>query len=308
MVSEKVKRLFSIFAFLISITYLYIQVDFGELRVALQTASLEYLLLAFVLALLTVFISSLRWYLFLNQVQEASFKKTLRAYLSGYYLISILPPTLGHMAKVKLVGGDYFRALSSLAMSLVAEIIIVLSFALIFIGFTKIGVLILLFLLLILVYEKGIYNLANSFLNLLEKGGIREITSTLRSYSERLYHGWTKAKEDRAVFGVSFLLSFFTFLLQILGIIIVGKAFELSINLGQALKGFIISTIFASISGIPAGVGANEFGLVLGIGSSTKSAITAFTYKFIFQYVWAIVGAMVFYSILGGGNENSAGE
>ncbi|RLF78568.1 lysylphosphatidylglycerol synthase transmembrane domain-containing protein [Palaeococcus sp. (in: euryarchaeotes)] len=306
--NEKIKKLFTLFAFSISVLYLYKQIDFEELKLALRQASPLYLSLALILALLTVLLSCFRWYIFLNEVQKTSFKKTFKAYLSGYYLISILPPTLGHIAKVRLVGGDYFRALSSLAMSTVAEVILVIGLTLIFIGFTKVGVVLLLLTLLILIYEKGIYTLIDSILKAIEHPKLEKLTSSLRNYSERLYSGWREAKENKIVFALSFLLSAITLILQILGIIVVGRAFGLSISLTAALKGFIISTIFASISGIPAGVGANEFGLVLGIGSSTKAAISAFSYKFIFQYMWAIVGAMVFYKILGGGYEDSSGE
>lgn len=306
--NEKAKKLFTIFAFSISILYLYKQIDLEELKAALKEASPAYLVLALILAVLTVLLSCFRWYIFLNEVQKTSFKKTLNAYLSGYYLISILPPTVGHMAKVKLVGGDYFRALSSLAMSLVAEVILVISLALIFVGFTDAGIVLLLLTLLILVYERGVYSLINSILNAIEHPRMERLVSSLKDYTERLYNGWREAKGNKIVFAISFLLSALTLILQIFGIIVVGRAFGLPISLAAALKGFIISTVFGSISGIPAGIGANEFGLVLGIGSSTKAAISAFSYKLIFQYMWAIVGAAVFYKILGGGYEDSSGE
>ncbi len=64
------------------------------------------------------------------------------------------------------------------------------------------------------------------------------------------------------------------------------------------------------LCGIPAGFGANEFGLVLGIGTSTKATVTAFIYKFLFQYVYSILGAVLFYGALdeGGGYEGSTGQ
>ncbi|NJE08544.1 flippase-like domain-containing protein [Thermococcus sp. M39] len=295
------KRVFTLIALLISLAYLYKNIDVDELKLALKTASHEYLLVAFMLSVLTVVLSSLRWYLFLREVQKTSFKKTLKAFISGYYLMTILPPSVGHIAKVKLVGGDYFKALSSLVIGLSTEILVVLSFALIFVGFTKLGVLGLILILVALIYEKGIYKALDSLLKLWESVGLKGLISTLRSYLERTYKGWSEAKENKAIFLLSFLLSAVIILLQVFGIIIVGKAFNLEISMRQALYGFLMSVLFASVSGIPAGFGANEFGLVLGIGASTKATITAFIYKFLFQYIYSIAGAVMFYGALSGG-------
>ena len=301
------KRLFALIALLISLTYLYKNIDVNELELALKSASPEYLLVAFMLSVFTVLLSSLRWYLFLREVQETSFKKTLKAFLSGYYLMTILPPSVGHIAKVKLVGGDYFKALSSLVIGLSTEFLVVLSFALIFVGFTKLGIFGLVLILIALIYEKGIYKALDSLLKFWESVGLKGLISTLRSYLERTYKGWSEAKENKAVFLLSFLLSVAIIFLQVFGIITVGKAFSLEISMKQALYGFLMSVLFASVSGIPAGFGANEFGIVLGIGASTKATITAFIYKFLFQYIYSIVGAVIFYESLsqGGKHENS---
>ncbi|AHF80740.1 lysylphosphatidylglycerol synthase transmembrane domain-containing protein [Thermococcus paralvinellae] len=302
------KRLFALIALLISLAYLYKNIDISELKLALKTASHEYLLVAFMLSVLTVLLSSLRWYLFLREVQKTSFKKTFKAFISGYYLMTILPPSVGHIAKVKLVGGDYFKALSSLVIGLSTEFLVVLSFALIFVGFTKFGILGLVLILIALIYEKGVYKALDSLLKLWESFGFKGLICTIRSYLGRTYEGWSKAKENKVIFLLSFLLSVTIILLQVFGIIIVGKAFNLEISMKGALYGFLMSVLFASVSGIPAGFGANEFGLVLGIGVSTKATVTAFVYKFLFQYIYSIVGAVMFYEALGEGdkNENSS--
>ncbi|MBO8174293.1 MAG: flippase-like domain-containing protein [Thermococcus sp.] len=302
------KRVFTLIALLISLGYLYKNINVNELELALKTASREYLLIAFMLSVFTVLLSSLRWYLFLREVQETSFKKTLKAFLSGYYLMTILPPSVGHIAKVKLVGGDYFKALSSLVIGLSTEFLVVLSFALIFVGFTKLGIFGLVLILIALIYEKGIYKALDSLLKFWESVGLKGLISTLRSYLERIHKGWSEAKENKTVFLLSFLLSVAIIFLQVFGIITVGKAFNLEISMKQALYGFLMSVLFASVSGIPAGFGANEFGLVLGIGVSTKATITAFIYKFLFQYIYSVVGAAMFYGALSEGdkNENSS--
>ena len=300
------KKLFSLLALTISVAYLYKQIDLHELSMAIERASPKYLLIALFLSTLTVLISTLRWYIFLKEVQRTSFKKTLFAFISGYYLISVLPPSIGHIAKVKLVGGDYFKALSTLIIGLSTELLVVLSFALIFIGLTKVGILMMIVVIFALVYEQGIYRAVNSLLGIWENIGLRGLVSSLRGYAESLYHGWSKAKENKKLFSSSFFLSLIIILLQVYGIIVVGKAFGLQISIKQALTGFIMSVLFAGISGIPSGVGANEFGLVLGIGASTTSTITAFTYKLLFQYLYSIIGAIVFYSSFGGSkSENS---
>lgn len=306
MVSPGTKRLLSIVAFSISMAYLIRLLDLRELREVLGTARWYYLGLALSMAFLTVLLSALRWYVLLREVQEADFVKTLKAYLSGYYFIAILPPSVGHAAKVKLVGGDYFRALSSLAMSVAVELVLALSAALIILGLTREGIFLLLLLLTALIYERGFYALADSLLALLErsKGGV---FTRLRDCLDRLHRGWKNAKENRKAFSLSFLLAGGTFLIQMAGIVIVGAAFSMEISFPAALKGLLLSMLFASISGIPSGFGANELGIVLGIGTSTTATLVAFTYKFLFQYVWAIVGAAVFYTFVGGGsNEGGA--
>lgn len=300
MVRANTKRFLSLVALGVSIAYLVRILDVGELREALKTAKWHYLWLGGGVAILTVLLSTLRWYLLLREVQEADFKKTLKAYLSGYYFIAVLPPSVGHAAKVKLVGGDYFRALSSLAMSVAVELVLAISAALIVLGLTRMGIILLTLLVLALIYERGFYSLADSLLALLERSKVGLFTR-LRDYLDRLHRGWRSAKENKKAFSLSFLLAGLTFLIQTAGIVIVGSAFGMDVSFPAALKGLLLSMFFASISGIPSGVGANELGIVLGIGASTKATLVAFTYKFLFQYVWALVGAVVFYTFLGGG-------
>ncbi|AEH24564.1 flippase-like domain-containing protein [Pyrococcus yayanosii] len=297
----EMKRILTLAALLISLAYLYRVIDIDELRLALKTASLEYILIAFSLSVLTVILSTLRWHLFLREIQGTSFKETLRAFISGYYLMTVLPPSVGHVVKVKLVGGDYFKALSSLAIGISTEILVVLSFALIFFGLTKLGILALALILLALIYEESVYKALDSFLKFWERVGLKGLISTLRAYLDRIYSGWKGAKNNKVVFLLSFLLSTVIIFLQVWGIIEVGKAFGLKVSMRRALYGFLMSVLFASLSGIPAGFGANEFGLVLGIGASTKAAVTAFVYKFLFQYVYSIVGAVAFYQALNRG-------
>ncbi|ASJ03774.1 ABC transporter [Thermococcus profundus] len=295
------RKVLSVLALLISLGYLYRHTDLEELELAMKTASPEYLLLAFCLSLLTVLLSVLRWHIFLREVQETPFKKTLRAFLSGYYLMTILPPSVGHATKVKLVGGDYFKALSALAIGITTEVVVLLSMAFVFVGFTKLGLVVLVLVLLSLIWEEGLYRVLDSLLAFWGNSGLKGLTTLLRSYLKRGYTGWKRAKENRKAFFLSFLLSLAVILLQVFGIVAVGRAFGLEVSLGRALYGFIMSVLFASLAGIPSGFGANEMGIVVGIGASTKATLTAFTYKFIFQYVYSIVGAVAFYRSVGGG-------
>ncbi|ALV62897.1 Putative ABC iron siderophore transporter, fused permease and ATPase domains [Thermococcus sp. 2319x1] len=302
------RKLFSAVAFLISLAYLYKNVDFNELAMAIGEANYAYLLLSFLLSILTILLGALRWYLLLRKVQKASFGKTLQAFVSGYYLMAILPPTLGHMAKVKLVGGDYFAALSSLALGMAAEVIVLLSFSLIFLGFTKLGLLGIAIILVAFVYDNAFHRIALTFFKLWEDLGAKRISKTLKEWWHRGYSGWTKAKESKTGFATAFLISLAVIALQVFGLVFVGKAFSLEISVKGAFYAFLMSVLFASLSGIPSGIGANEFGILIGIGPSTKGALTAFLYKFIFQYEYSILGAFVFYKLLGGGYEGSAGQ
>ncbi len=293
------RKLLSFIAFIISIAYLYSHINVEELMLDIRMATLRYLLLAAILSISALLLSTLRWYLFLNEIQKTSFKTTLVASISGYYLITILPPTIGHMAKVKLVGGDYFKALSALAVGLSLEILVILLSAFMLIGPTASGILGLAVILTALIYERGIYITLDSLLKFLERAGIKSIVASLRSYWKRIYAAWSMTKKNRWVLVVSFVISVAVLFLQVFAITVVGKAFGLNIPPKRALYGFVMSLLFSSVSGIPAGFGANEFGLVLGIGASTKATVTAFVYKFLFQYAYSVVGAVVFYRRLG---------
>lgn len=294
----KKRRLLSFVALIISIAYLYSHIDAGEILLDVREASPGYLLVAFMLSLSAFFLSTVRWYLFLKEVQETSFKKTLLASLSGYYLITILPQTIGHMIKVRLVGGDYFRALSALAVGMSLEVLVIILFALIFEGFMKSSILWLCLILLTLLREEWVYKLLDYPLRFLEIKGAKGIAAPLRDYLKRTYIGWRMAKRNRLIFFTSFILSVVILFLQIFSITVVGEAFGIHVPMRRAVYGFMMSLLFASASGIPGGFGANEFGLVLGIGASTKAAVTAFVYKFLFQYAYSVFGAVVFYRMV----------
>jgi len=307
-VKKKVLReLFSVAAFLISLAYLYRSINFNELSIALKEANYEYLFLAILLSFLTLFFAATRWYLVLRRVQKTSFKRTIQAFVSGYYLMAILPPTVGHIVKVKLVGGDYFAALSSLAFGMTMEIVIILSFGFIFLGFTKLGLIGIALILLAFLYDKVFHKTALAFFRFWENLGAKKISEKLRDWWSRGYAGWSIARKNKSGFLLVFSISLVVIFIQILGLMLVGKAFSLEISFKQALYAFLMSVIFASLSGIPSGIGANEFGILVGIGSSTKAALTAFLYKFIFQYMYSIAGAFVFYRLLGGHHEDSTG-
>ncbi|MBP1911151.1 uncharacterized membrane protein YbhN (UPF0104 family) [Thermococcus stetteri] len=178
---------------------------------------------------------------------------------------------------------------------------VLLSMALIFVGFTKLGLILLVLIAISLIWEEGLYKTLDSLLAFWENSGLKGVAALLRGYLKRGYSGWKKAKENTKAFALSFLLSLAVILLQVFGIVVVGKAFGLEVPLSRALYGFLMSVLFASLAGIPGGFGANEMGIVLGIGASTKAALTAFTYKFLFQYVYSIVGTVAFYRSIGGG-------
>jgi len=295
----KKRTLLSILALLFSIGYIIHTIEVEELREALSTADPRFLLLAFGMAFSAILVSTLRWYIVLRELQGTSFRKTLTAILSGFYMMAFLPPSVGHVAKVKLVGGDYFKALSALAFGISLEVLIIVGISLLVFGATTWGLLLLGILFLALFYDKGAYTLLNRGITPIRRLSPK-LAQRLESYLERTYRGWRRSREDPTTFTLSLLLSVLAVLLQVAGIIAVGRAFGLPVGLLDALKAFILSTLFASISGIPSGIGANELGITLALGSSTKSTVVAFTYKFIYQYVWSLVGAVEFYRAVGG--------
>ena len=295
----KKRTLLSILAFLFSVGYIVRTIEMGELREALSTADPRFLLLALGMAFSAILVSTLRWYIVLGKLQKTSFRKTLTAILSGFYMMAFLPPSVGHAAKVKLVGGDYFRALSALAFGISLEVLILAGISLLVFGATTWGLLLLGILFLALFYDKGAYTLLNRGIAIIQPLSPK-LAERLEDYLERTYSGWKRSRRDPTTFMLSLLLSVLAVLLQVAGIIAVGRAFGLPVEPLDAVKAFILSTLFASISGIPSGIGANELGITLALGSSTKSAVVAFTYKFVYQYVWSFVGAVEFYRAVGG--------
>jgi len=295
----KKRTLFSILALLFSAGYIVHTIEVEALREAISTADPRFLLLAFGMAFSAVLVSTLRWYIVLRKLQETSFRRTFTAILSGFYMMAFLPPSVGHVAKAKLVGGDYFKALSALAFGIAIEVLIIAGISLLVFGATVWGILLLGLLLVLVLYETGPYKLLQWGLY-----PVRWISPLLaekfENWLERAYSAWKHSKRNPTTVVTSALLSVLAVLLQVVGIIAVGRAFGLPVGLLDAFKAFILSTLFASLSGIPSGIGANELGITLALGSSTKSTVVAFTYKFIYQYVWSLVGAVEFYRVMGG--------
>ena len=295
----KKRTLLSILALVFSLWYIAHTIEIGELEEALFTADVRFLILAFGMAFSAILVSTLRWYIVLKELQETSFRKTLTAILSGFYMMAFLPPSVGHAAKVKLVGGDYFRALSALAFGILIEILMLTGMSLVFFGASLWGVIILGLLIVPVFCDRGLYTALRYGLRI-TRWIDPKITEKLEEYLKRTYLGWKTAKMNPKLFTASAFLSVLAILLQVAGIVVVAKGFGLSVGAIDALKALILSTLFAIVSGIPSGIGANELGITLALGSSTKSTVVAFTYKFIYQYMWSLAGAVEFYRALGG--------
>jgi len=295
----KKRTLLSILALVFSLWYIAHTIEIGELEEALFTADVRFLILAFGMAFSAILVSTLRWYIVLKELQETSFRKTLTAILSGFYMMAFLPPSVGHAAKVKLVGGDYFRALSALAFGILIEILMLTGMSLVFFGASLWGVIVLSLLIVPVFCDRGLYTALRYGLRI-TRWIDPKITEKLEEYLKRTYLGWKTAKMNPKLFTASAFLSVLAILLQVAGIVVVAKGFGLSVGAIDALKALILSTLFAIVSGIPSGIGANELGITLALGSSTKSTVVAFTYKFIYQYMWSLAGAVEFYRALGG--------
>ncbi|MFA4646421.1 lysylphosphatidylglycerol synthase transmembrane domain-containing protein [Pyrococcus kukulkanii] len=293
------RKIFSVLLLLLSLGYMARTVKIEELKEAFSIADLKLLSLSFGMAFSSILISTLRWYIALREVQDASFRKTFTAILSGFYMMVFLPPSVGHLAKVKLVGGDYFKALSALIFGISLEGLILVIISIVAFGTSMWKFLLLGLLLVPIFYDNATYNVLQVGLHLVRRISPR-LARRLEDYVERIHFGWRNSKKNPSTFAVLLFLSALAVLLQVGGIITVGKAFGLSVGLLDAIKAFILSTLFAVVSGIPSGIGANELGITLALGSSTKSTLVAFTYKFIYQYAWSFVGAVEFYKTVGG--------
>lgn len=82
---------------------------------------------------------------------------------------------------------------------------------------------------------------------------------------------------------------------------LVGKSVGVQISYGEAFKGVLYSTFLGGVLGTPGGIGANELGVTIAIGNGAAQIVTAFLYKTLTTYLYALVGAIAFYRVVAAG-------
>ena len=249
----------------------------------------------FVLAVLAGAVSyllyTLLWYVLVRGVAKTSYAEVLKVNLAGTYLAFSLNAAIGNIIKAKFLGTDYFKVLGATALAITLELTVggvmvmglnadmsALPFVLILTG--------------AVVFDGFYYRLISYPLNRLKWEGIKK---SLQSF----YQGWSAVKSRTINLVAAFFVAFLLVVFNALSLLLVGMSFGADFSLRSAVTAIIYSEVLGGLLGTPGGMGANEVGLMFGIGHSGLAALTAITYKFIGQYAYALLGAVTFYRVVG---------
>jgi len=245
--------------------------------------SFYYLLFAIVLGIFGYIVYTVLWYIYLSALGEVSFFRVLEANLVGTYLSFSLNAAVGTFIKVKLVGAKYFEVLATGLMEISTEFFSA-SVLLLLLGDWK-ALPVFLFFLVAFLCDTVLYR------------PIRRISEIARCSKpvEEFYFGWHRAKRDRRTLLLGFFVGFFLVLINSGILLFLGKSFHVRLSLIQAIEAVLYSEFLGSALGTPGGVGGNELGVIMAIGSGGVEALVAFLYKVINQYSFALLGAITFY-------------
>ncbi len=277
------RRALSLALTLILAVFLFFRISKEAEAIELSKVEPFYLLAAFLFGVLAYLCYTVIWYLLLRGSSSVGFLKLLRLNLMNSYLSMTLNSAVGNMVKAKYAMDDWWMSLGIISMVTVFEIL----------PGTVIGVFTgnyhlipaLVVLLWALVHEDSLYPLVAIPFRLVKREG----------WIHRFYLGWKKAKKGRFVEAllISPLQPFFLSL----ALISTARAFEVHVPLWKGLLSVTYSTVIGGALGTPGGIGGNELGVVMAIGSVPAGTTIAFTYKLLTQYIYAVVGIIPFYRI-----------
>ncbi|WP_297421408.1 lysylphosphatidylglycerol synthase domain-containing protein [Thermococcus sp.] len=244
-----------------------------------------YTLLAVLFGVFGYFTYTLIWYLYLDNVAPVRFYRVLLANLSGTYLSFSLNVAIGTLIKVKFIGVGYFVVLATSLMDTSTEFLI--GTLMLFAFNRDPGALaVALFFILAFVADRQIYRLALRFPRIIGRG---------ENMFNEFYHGWHVAKSNPRRVLLAMLLGTLLVLMNAGTLMSVARVFGVHLSLSIAVEAVLYSNVLGSVLGTPGGVGGNELGVMMAIGSGGLDVIIAFLFKFINQYMFAIFGAFAFY-------------
>ena len=244
-----------------------------------------YTLLAVLLGIIGYLTYTAVWYIYLDNVVPVSFRRVLLANLSGTYLSFSLNAAIGTLIKVKFVGAGYFVVLATSFMEISTEFLV--GTLMLFAFNRDIGALAVAVLLtLAFVADGQIYRLLSWLFHIIGRGEHR---------FEEFYRGWHSAKSSPRRVLLAMLFGAFLSLMNAGILMSVARIFGVYISLPTAIMAVLYSMVLGSALGTPGGIGGNELGVMMAIGNGGLDVIIAFLFKFINQYMFALIGAFAFY-------------
>ncbi|BAD84335.1 hypothetical membrane protein, conserved [Thermococcus kodakarensis KOD1] len=247
-----------------------------------------YFLLACITGLAGYLLYTTLWYVYLKK-RGISFRRTLLATLSGTYLGFSLNSAVGFLVKVRLLGTDYWYTFGIGLLAMATEYISGLIMVAVMARNPIAGILAVI-LGVTMIFDRVAYY------------AVYPLFWVMKSVErlDKMYKGWREAKGGSSVLlailvGVSMVFSNATTLF------LVGKSVGVQISYGEAFKGVLYSTFLGGVLGTPGGIGANELGVTIAIGNGAAQIVTAFLYKTLTTYLYALVGAIAFYRVVAAG-------
>lgn len=280
---RNLRRALSLALTIILAVFLFFRISKEARAIELSEVEPFYLLTAFLFGVLAYLIYTVIWYLLLRGSSSVSFLKLLRLNLMNSYLSMTLNSAVGNIVKAKYAMDDWWMSLGAIGIVTVFEILPGTLIGVFMGNYPLIPALVI--FLWALVHEDSLYPLvAIPFRLIKHENGVY-----------RFYLGWKKAKEGRFIWAllISPLQSFFLSL----ALISTARAFGVHVSLWKGLLGVTYSTVIGGAIGTPGGIGGNELGVVMAIGSVPAGTTIAFTYKLLTQYIYAVVGIIPFYRI-----------
>ncbi|WP_297438532.1 lysylphosphatidylglycerol synthase domain-containing protein [Thermococcus sp.] len=248
-------------------------------------------LLAVLAGVVSYLLYTLLWYVLVRGVARTTYAEVLKVNLAGTYLAFSLNAAIGNIIKAKFLGTDYFKVLGATALAITLELTVG---GMMIMGLNS-DMSALPFVLLLLgavVFDGFYYRLVSYPINRLKWEGIKK---SLRSF----YQGWSAVKSRAVNLAAAFFVASLLVVFNALSLLLVGLSFGADFSFRSAVMAIIYSEVLGGLLGTPGGMGANEVGLMFGIGHSGLAALTAITYKFIGQYAYALLGAVAFYRLVG---------
>ena len=286
--------------------YLIYKVYSEASRIKVRPSQLlsPYTLLAVALGVAGYLTYTAVWHLYLRGIAEVSFKRTLLVNLSGTYLAFSFNAAVGTLVKVKFIGADYFKVLAASLIEAATEFMTGSAMLFVLTHNPK-ALLVALLLASTFLADRAIYRI------------LRPVFERIKGEKafEEFYTGWREAKSNPVRVFLALLLGSLLVLINAGTLISVARAFGVTLGLGEGIKAILYSSLLGGLLGTPGGLGSNELGVLMAIGNTGINVIVAFTFKFVNQYMFALLGAFAFYRFVlaevgvdGGRSSGRAGE